>query len=98
VRAAGGEDLVRESIWSQVATALERAANGGFDLTDDLPSLVNGAWVARLRLMHDADLRPTGSATQPAPANEGQAARARVRGQTLETNLTKTQSASARPR
>jgi hypothetical protein len=98
VRAAGGEDLVQEPIWSQVATALERAANSGSDLTDDLPHLVNGQWVARLRLMHAADLNPTASATQPAPANAGPAPRARARGQTLTTTPTKTQSASARPR
>jgi DNA primase len=48
VRAAGGEDLMQEPIWPQVATALERAANGGFDVTDDLPSLIKGQWVARL--------------------------------------------------
>jgi antirestriction protein ArdC len=98
VRAAGGEDLVQEPIWSQVATALERAANSGSDLTDDLPHLVNGQWVARLRLMHAADLNPTASATQPAPANAGPASRAGVRAQTLTTTPTKTQSASARPR
>jgi len=98
VCAAGGEDLVQEPIWPHVATALERAANGGFDLTDDLPNLVKGQWVASLRLMHDADLNPTDSATEPAPVAAGQAARAGVRAQTLATTLTKTQSASARSR
>src|SRR5665811_1675589 len=42
VSTAGGVDLVQEPIWSHVATALERAANNGIDLTDDLSDLVNG--------------------------------------------------------
>jgi hypothetical protein len=46
VSAAGGVDLVHEPIWPQVANALDRAASSGIDLTDDLPNLVNGQWVA----------------------------------------------------
>ena len=89
---------MQEPVWPQVATALERAANGGFDLTDDLPNLVNGQWVASLRLMHDADLNPTDSATEPAPAIVGQTTRAYVRAQTLATTPTGTRSTSARSR
>jgi hypothetical protein len=92
VSAAGGVDLVQEPIWPQVATALERAANNGIDLTDDLPDLVNGPLVASLRLVHDADLNPTDGETEPAPANAG------VRAQTLATIPSKTKSTSARSR
>jgi hypothetical protein len=98
VSAAGGRDLVREPIWPPVATALERAAIGGFDLTDDLPNLVNGQWVARLRLMHDAELNPMDGAKEPAPVIATQAVAAGVRTRELATTLTKTQSRSARSR
>ena len=98
VRAAGGEGLVQEPVWPQVAAALERAANGGFDLTDDLPNLVNGQWVASLRLMDEADLNPTDSATETAPAIVGQTPLAYVRAQKLATTPTGTRSASARSR
>jgi hypothetical protein len=89
---------VREPIWPQVATALDRAANGGSDLTDDLPNLVNGQWVASLRLMHDPDRNPTGSATEPAPATAGQGSRTGIHTQTHATPVTRTQSAPGRSR
>jgi hypothetical protein len=87
---------MREPIWPQVATALERAADSGFDLTDDLPNMVNGQWVASLRLMHDAGLYPTDSATEPAPATLGQTARVCARAQKLATTPSKPRSTSAR--
>ena len=71
VRAAGGEHLVQEPIWAQVASALQRAANRGSDVADDLPSLVNGQWVASLRLVPATDLDPGGSLSEPAPATVG---------------------------
>jgi hypothetical protein len=92
VSVAGGVELVQEPIWPQVANALERAANGGIDLADDLPNLVNGPLVASLRLVHDADPNPTDGETEPAPANAG------VRAQTLATIPGKSQSTSARSR
>jgi hypothetical protein len=98
VSAAGGVDLVQEPIWPQVANALERAATSGIDLTDDLPNLVNGQWVARLRLMHNAYLNPTDNATEPVRGTVGEAARSRVRAQMLATTWTETQSAYARSR
>jgi hypothetical protein len=98
VRAAGGEDLVKEPVWAHVATALERAANAGFDVIDDLPDLVNGQWVASLRLMHEADLNPSDRATEPTPAIVGQTTLANVRAQRLATTPTETRSASARSR
>jgi len=98
VRAAGGEDLVQELIWPHVATALERAANGGFDVIDDLPDLVNGQWVASLRLMHEADPNPTECAIESAPAIAGHTTLAYVRAQKLARTTTEARSASARSR
>jgi N-terminal domain of anti-restriction factor ArdC len=94
VSAAGGVDLVQEPIWPQVANALERAATSGIDLTDDLPNFVNGQWVARLRLMHNADPKPTDNATEAVRGAAGEAARSGVRAQMLATTLTGTQSAA----
>jgi len=94
VSAAGGVDLVQEPIWPQVASALERAATSGIDLTDDLPNLVNGQWVASLRLMHNADLNPTDNATELVGGTPGEAARSGVRAQMLATTPTGTQSAA----
>ncbi len=94
VSAAGGADLVQEPIWPQVANALERAATSGIDLTDDLPNLVNGQWVARLRLMHNADPKPKDNATEAVRGAAGEAARSGVRAQMLATTPTGTQSAA----
>jgi len=98
VSAAGGVDLVQEPIWPQVANALDRAATSGIDFTDDLPNLVNGQWVARLRLMHNADLSPTDNATEAVRGAAGEAARSGVRAQMLATTPTQTQSTHARSR
>lgn len=98
VRAAGGEKLVDEPIWPHVANALEHAAMAGFDLTDDLPNLVNGQWVATLRLMDDADLNPTGIAMESAPATAHEVVSAVVSAKTLAMTRTKAQSASVRSR
>lgn len=98
VRAAGGEDLVGEPIWPQVAVALERAAIAGFDVSDDLPNLVDGQWVTSLRLMDDPGLNLKGSATESASPTVLQALSHGVRAQTFATTTSKAQSTSARSR